>query len=59
MDESRDCASAEGKARSARCPRRPIHHATSSHQAVGAMLVTADQRILSWTGLLERHDAGL
>jgi hypothetical protein len=28
-------------------------------QAVGAMLVTADQRILSWTGPLERHDARL
>jgi PIN domain nuclease of toxin-antitoxin system len=28
-------------------------------QAVGAMLVTADQRILSWTGSLERHDARL
>lgn len=28
-------------------------------QAVGAMLVTADQRILAWTGPLGRHDARL
>jgi PIN domain nuclease of toxin-antitoxin system len=28
-------------------------------QALGATLVTADQRILAWTGPLERHDARL
>lgn len=28
-------------------------------QALGATLVTADQRILAWTGQLQRHDARL
>jgi PIN domain nuclease of toxin-antitoxin system len=28
-------------------------------QAIGATLVTADQRILGWTGQLDRHDACL
>jgi PIN domain nuclease of toxin-antitoxin system len=28
-------------------------------QAVGARLVTADERILAWTGQLDRHDARL
>jgi PIN domain nuclease of toxin-antitoxin system len=28
-------------------------------QALGATLVTADQRMLAWTGPLERHDARL
>jgi PIN domain nuclease of toxin-antitoxin system len=28
-------------------------------QAIGATLITADQRILGWTGQLDRHDACL
>jgi PIN domain nuclease of toxin-antitoxin system len=29
----------------------------ASAQAIGALLVTADQRILAWPGSLDRHDA--
>jgi len=31
----------------------------ASAQAIGALFVTADQRILAWTGPLDRHDARL
>jgi PIN domain nuclease of toxin-antitoxin system len=31
----------------------------ATSQAIGATLVTADQRILAWPGPLDRHDARL